>query len=88
MTEKYELEQTQLDEKIKQIEGSLSESQKSSDDTKSWIKMIKQYDDTIELDAVMLNELIEKITISEPEIIDGERIQTVNIYYKFVGCIE
>lgn len=88
MTEKYELEQTQLDEKIKQIEGSLSESQKSSDDTKSWIKMIKQYADTIELDAVMLNELIEKITISEPEIIDGERIQTVNIYYKFVGCIE
>lgn len=88
MTEKYELEQTQLDEKIKQIEGSLSESQKSSDDTKSWIKMIKQYADTIELDAVMLNELIEKITISEPEIIDGERIQTVSIFYKFVGCIE
>lgn len=56
MTEKYELEQTQLDEKIKQIEGSLSESQKSSDDTKSWIKMIKQHADTIELDAVMLNE--------------------------------
>ncbi|MPN53368.1 hypothetical protein SDC9_201032 [bioreactor metagenome] len=50
--------------------------------------MIKQYADTIELDAVMLNELIEKITISEPEIIDGERIQTVSIFYKFVGCIE
>lgn len=88
MTEKYETEQTNLDEKIKHIENKLSESQKSIEDTKSWVNLIKQYADTIELDASMLNELIEKITISEPEIIDGERLQTVSIYYRFVGCIE
>lgn len=29
----------------------------------------------------------EKITIGEPQDVDGERIQEVKIYYKFIGCI-
>ncbi|MCI9372351.1 MAG: DUF4368 domain-containing protein [Lachnospiraceae bacterium] len=30
---------------------------------------------------------MEKITIGEPQDVDGERIQEVKIYYKFIGCI-
>jgi hypothetical protein len=33
------------------------------------------------------NELIEKIVIHEKEIIDGQKHQTVEIYYKFVGLV-
>ena len=35
----------------------------------------------------LLNELIEKIVVSEKEIIDGEKYQCVHIYYKFVGLM-
>ena len=40
-----------------------------------------------ELNARILNELIEKIVVSEKEIIDGEKYQCVHIYYKFVGVL-
>ena len=39
------------------------------------------------LNAKILNELIEKIVVSEKEIIDGEKYQCVHIYYKFVGLM-
>ncbi|MBE6801009.1 MAG: DUF4368 domain-containing protein [Ruminococcaceae bacterium] len=40
-----------------------------------------------ELNARILNEFIEKIVVSEKEIIDGEKYQCVHIYYKFVGLM-
>ena len=39
------------------------------------------------LTPALLNELIEKIVVSEKEIIDGEKYQCVHIYYKFVGLM-
>ncbi len=36
---------------------------------------------------LITNRRIEKITIGEPQDMDGERIQEVKIYYKFIGCI-
>ena len=39
------------------------------------------------LNPKILNELIEKIVVSEKEIIDGEKYQCVHIYYKFVGLM-
>ena len=40
-----------------------------------------------QLNARILNELVEKIVVSEKEIIDGEKYQCVHIYYKFVGLM-
>ena len=40
------------------------------------------------INAVILNELIEKIVVHEKEIgADGVRTQQVDIYYKFIGLI-
>ena len=47
--------------------------------------LIEKYADLQELNARILNKLIERIVIHEKEIINGEKFQTVEIYYKFVG---
>ena len=49
--------------------------------------MIKDYAGIEELSAALLNTLIEKVTVGEPKEVDGERIQEVKIYYKFIGNI-
>jgi len=41
-----------------------------------------------ELSAALLKSLIEKITIGEPQDVDGERIQGVKIYYKSIEYIK
>ncbi|WP_084145908.1 DUF4368 domain-containing protein [Anaerovorax odorimutans] len=40
------------------------------------------------LDLIVLSELIEKITVGEARIENGEKIIDVTIYYQFVGAVE
>lgn len=40
-----------------------------------------------ELTAAIVNRLIEKIEVSEPQTINGEKVQNIRIFYKFVGEI-
>lgn len=40
-----------------------------------------------ELTTAIVNRLIEKIEVSEPTTIDGEKVQKIRIFYKFVGEI-
>lgn len=54
-----------------------------------WISLIHQYANPEELTVEMLNALIEKIVVHEKTTgEDGEKEQTVNIYYRFVGKID
>lgn len=54
---------------------------------KLFTKLIEEYTDLQELNARILNGLIDRIVIHEKEIINGEKFQTVEIYYKFVGIV-
>ena len=47
--------------------------------------IIEKYLDIKELNKTVLNELIDKIGVHKAEKIDGERVQKVDIYYRFVG---
>ena len=61
----------------------------SAEDAGKWVKLIRQYNDITELDAPLLNTLIEKIEIHEAvKGSDGVREQEVEIYYRFVGKID
>ncbi|MDO5136725.1 MAG: DUF4368 domain-containing protein [Eubacteriales bacterium] len=40
-----------------------------------------------ELTTAIGNRLIEKIEVSEPRTIDGEKVQNIRIFYKLVGEI-
>lgn len=49
--------------------------------------MLLEYGDFKELTAGVLNALIEKITVSEPYIVDGCYKQDITIYYRFIGAL-
>lgn len=80
-------ELSSLQKEKKQIEGKVKQHsfcEKSIDD---FIALIEQYSPVKKLDAVLLNNLIEKIIVHERQCIDGETIMPVEIYYRFVGKI-
>lgn len=87
MRRRYEDEQTGLEQAIKELTAQRAESDKDRGIAEQFSKLIKGYAGIEELSAALLNTLIEKITIGEPQDVDGERIQEVKIYYKFIGCI-
>ena len=89
LSQKYQLEQIELDDKIKMLKEALAESRQTVDDAKKWIAVVKQYSEPTELTAELLNNMIEKIVIYEAIKHDGGfREQKIEIYYRFVGKID
>ncbi|MFI3255688.1 MAG: DUF4368 domain-containing protein, partial [Eubacteriales bacterium] len=87
LSQKYEVEQAELEQKITALSEEMEQEDIASQNARTWVESIKDYADITELTAPLLNALIERITITEAEVIEGERVQTVNIFYKFVGSL-
>lgn len=89
LSEKYQSEQTEVLEKIERLQAKLATEQQTAVNIDQWIGHIQQYAHPEELTAEMLNALIEKIVVHEKTVgEDGEKKQTVDIYYRFVGKID
>ena len=58
------------------------------ENVEKFLPVIWKYTDLTELNAHVLNELIEKVVVHEKVMAaDGSKSQQVDIYYKFIGCI-
>ena len=89
LTEKYQAEQAEVLEKIERLQAELATEQQTVVNIDQWIGLIQQYVHPEELTVEMLNALIEKIVVHEKTVgEDGEKEQTVDIYYRFVGKID
>ncbi len=84
----YEREQTELENKIHELSETISANHKNDENAVNFVDLIKGYSDIGELTQALLNTLIDRIEVHEPEEIDGEYVQLVDIYYKFVGMID
>ena len=83
----YETEQIELERKICEYEQSLHTAKEHNENADVFVNMIKDYSGITELTSAVLNTLIDKIVIHEAEIVDGEKVQNIEIFYKFVGNI-
>ena len=89
LSEKYQEEQQSLTEQIAQLKEALAADRQTTENTAKWLELIKRYVNPTALTAEMLNELIEKIVIHEAVKCEGgQRLQKIEIYYRFVGKIE
>lgn len=76
-------EQETLQKRLKLNRERLDCQQKEQADTSKWVTLIKEYADIQELDATILNQLINKIVVHED--IDGAVVrQTVEIHFNFM----
>lgn len=75
MFAKYQAEQGVLTVKQKELAKQTDAIRASEGNAEKWMRLIKKYTDLQELTAPIINELIEKILIHEPEKINGKRTQ-------------
>lgn len=89
LSDKYQTEQETLAQTIDSLQQQLAQDTQESANVEKWIALIKQYASPVELTAEMLNALIEKILVHEAvKDEDGNRVQEVEIYYRFIGKID
>ncbi len=72
MLEKTQKEQADIKKELSQNESVLNTEEKLDAQSQQWIDDISEYADIKELDANLLNRLISKIIISEPQEKDGK----------------
>ena len=89
LTDKYQAEQVELEEKIDTLTAELDAVKQTESDARNWIDLIRQYANPTELTAPLLNALIEKILIHQSvKGEDGEQEQEIEIFYRFIGKID
>ena len=89
LSQKYQQEQGELETRIEVLTAQLASTREQEDGINKWIDLIKQFSSPTELTADMLNTLIEKILVHEAtKDEDGNRVQEIEIIYRFVGKID
>ena len=84
----YEAEQKELQASVKADEERLSVFEEDTARVEQFMELAKKYTDFSELTTSMINEFIEKIIVHAPEKMDGDRVQEIEIYLKFIGHFE
>lgn len=87
MNTNYENEYNELKERQNVLTQQIEKIETTECNAETFTNLIENYLNITELNARILNELIDKIVVHEKEIINGEKYQMVEIYYKFVGLI-
>ena len=89
LSQKYQREQEELEVKISTLAAQLETDRERTENVEKWIMLVKHYTNLSELSADVLNTLIEKILIHSPsKDSDGNRVQEIEIFYRFVGNID
>ena len=84
----YEREQAVLKEQREVLSAQIAHSEEIYENIEKFLPVIWKYTDITELTPHILNELIEKIVVHEKVVAeDGSKRQQVDIYYKFIGCV-
>lgn len=81
----YEQEQKALKQTITEAESGLSAFEQDTARVEQFLTLAKKYTDFSELTTPMINEFIDKIIVHAPDRSDGDRVQEVDIYLKFIG---
>ena len=83
----YDKEQQELKIKSEQLSKQINNTEKKTTDLTQFISNVKKYTEITKLTPEILNELIEKKLVHQAEIINGKKVQEIDIYYRGVGII-
>ena len=82
---RYEEEQKSLRESVADVEQQLAVFTEDTARADQFLSLAKKYTDFTELTTPMLNEFVDKIIVHAPEKLEGDRVQEIEIYLKFIG---
>ena len=85
LSETYENEQTELTDRIKELQDYIEHEQESALNTDSFIRLVKKYMDVQELNAEIIREFVDKIYIYKAERIGGKKVQHIKILWNCIG---
>jgi hypothetical protein len=87
MSADYEAESRKLKDRYNEIQSLLANYARQSRGAKEFASLVEQYTNITEVTEELLHTLIEKVVVHEKEVIDGETVMRIDIYYRFIGKV-
>ena len=88
LMQKYEAERAEKAEAVPELERKVRAHLENQVDTDRWLEIIRRYTEISELDETILFELVDRIEVGDTQIINGQRICEVKVYYRYVGNVD
>ena len=88
MMEKYQTEQNDLRSQMFHFEQATQMLAEKKSNAEKIVAIFRRHAGFEELTSELLNMLIEKIYVSEPESRDGTKYQKLHIVYRFIGELD
>ena len=86
---RYRNEQQSVNERVDLLRTKLEQSEQDKQGAERWLALIEKYEAIDELTTPLLNELIDKIVVHQAHKDEnGNTVQDIDIYYRFVGKID
>ncbi|MBO4471429.1 MAG: DUF4368 domain-containing protein [Clostridia bacterium] len=84
----YEKEQKEVNALAASEQQTLDAYEQDTERINQFLALAKKYTDFTELTPQMIYEFVDRIEVHAPQKIDGERVQDVDIYLKYIGKFE
>ena len=86
----YDAEQKEIQTKLAEVKNQLDKHNDDSSNTITFLNTIRKYSNIKELNATILNDLIDSIVVYDAEVkgMKKNRVQKVEIIYKFIGLMQ
>ena len=84
MMKEYQAEMGMLQSTLPSLKTQYREVLSTINDIEQWTERIFDYLEVNQLTRALARNLIEKITVSEKSVIDGQEFRDITIIYKFV----
>lgn len=87
MASKFDDEQNTLNEQISELEQETESMKEQLSSVERFVDEVGEYAGIKKLNYRIINRLIDKILIHQAIEVDGERIQKIEIHYRFIGSL-
>lgn len=82
----YEKEQAQLKDKLAKTEEALGTYHANTTNIEAFMTLARQYRDTDELTASVINSFIDRVVVHAPKKVNGQRHVQIDVIFRFIGC--
>ena len=85
MMEDFLKERNELENQIPRLHDELEQISTATDEVNEWLNLITDFTNIETLTRAVVCELIESITVSDRQKVDGKWEQSIDIRYRFIG---
>ena len=87
LSDDYEQEQTELREKLLQLNEEITQQEEQAENIDRFIGKVKKYLDLDELTPAVLHDMVKAVYVHTPDKLSGRREQQIDISYDLVGIL-